>query len=53
MGVVVIEGLFVCVQDGVWKMVSYGYLVIWKCGKVAGFRIRPMFKSWLCSVFIK
>lgn len=38
-----IEGFFE--QDGVWKMMFYGYLVIWRCGKGTGFRVRSMFKS--------
>lgn len=42
MGVVVIEGFFK--QVGVWEMVVYGYLVIWRCEKGTNFRIRPMFK---------
>lgn len=44
MGVVVVERSFK--QDGVWKMVFYGYPVIWSCGKGTSLGIRPMFIYW-------
>lgn len=40
-------------QVNMRKTVFYSYLVIWNCGKGAGFRISPMFKSWLCYIFTK
>lgn len=48
---VVIEGFLE--QVGVWKMVFSGSLVIWRCGKGTGFKVRPMFKSWFCSILMK
>lgn len=31
----------------------YDYPAIWRYGKGTGFRVTPMFKSWLCPIFIK
>lgn len=40
-------------QDSGWKLVFYDYPAIWRYGKGTGFRVTPMFKSWLCPIFIK